>query len=107
MYWYNPVSRTTEDIPDPLFEAQAINLLSADPHSDKFIEEYTRWRTTRDIVDALIFTGLTFYRRHHEEAQSPRSEKVYPGNYFYLFWRTANVSPKGTFLVLLSNYSIV
>ena len=44
MHWYSPKIRLNEEVPAPMSDAQAIELLSGDPDSDEFIEEYRRWR---------------------------------------------------------------
>jgi hypothetical protein len=67
MYWYNPTTRTMEEVPAPLVDAQAIEMLSGHPDSDEFIEVYRRWRRTCGIVEALQRTGDTFRMRHREE----------------------------------------
>ena len=59
--WYNPKSRTEEEVLAPLSEAQAIEMLSGHPNSDEFIEEYRRKRITSGIVEALTSTGEFFY----------------------------------------------
>jgi hypothetical protein len=65
MRWYNPTRRVEEEVPAPMSEAQAIEMLSGHPHSDEFIEEYRRWRATRpDFVGALVLTGEAFYMEH-------------------------------------------
>lgn len=65
MHWYNPTTRTEEDVPAPMSDAQAIEMLSGHPNSDRFVEEYRRLRATQpDIVEALILTGETFYWEH-------------------------------------------
>jgi hypothetical protein len=38
--WYNPVRRAYEEVPPPMSDSQAIELLSGHPDSDEFIEEY-------------------------------------------------------------------
>ena len=69
--WYNPVRRVYEEVPAPVSDAQAIELLSGHPYSDEFIEEYRRWRATQsDVVRALILTGGAFYIEH-ERGQPP------------------------------------
>ena len=48
-------------------DAQAIEMLSGHPDSDRFIDEYRRLRATQiysDTVEALALTGETFYREH-------------------------------------------
>jgi hypothetical protein len=67
MHWYNPTKRVEEDVPAPVSEAQAIGMLSWHPNSDEFIEEYRRKRMSSGIVEALIFTGETFYQEHRRE----------------------------------------
>jgi hypothetical protein len=65
MHWYNPTTRTEEDVPVPISDAQAIEMLSGHPNSDGFVEEYRRLRATQPaVVEALILTGEEFYREH-------------------------------------------
>jgi hypothetical protein len=65
MHWYNPVTKEEEDIPAPMNDVQAIEMLSGHLDSDRFIEEYRRRRATHpDTIDALILTGETFYQEH-------------------------------------------
>ncbi len=65
MRWYNLGRRVQEEVPPPMSDAQAIELLSGHPDSDEFIEEYRRWRATQtDVVRALILTGGAFYIEH-------------------------------------------
>ena len=65
MRWYNPLRRVYEEVPAPMSDAQAIELLSGHPDSDEFIEEYRRWRATQpDVVEALIRTGLALHLGH-------------------------------------------
>jgi hypothetical protein len=67
MRWYNPTRRAQEEVPAPMSEAQAIGMLSGDPDSDEFIEEYRRWRATEsDVVGALVLTGEAFYMEHRK-----------------------------------------
>jgi hypothetical protein len=71
MRWYNPARRAEEEVPAPMSDAQAIELLSGHPQSDEFIEEYRRWRATQtDVVRALILTGGAFYMEH-QKGQPP------------------------------------
>jgi hypothetical protein len=45
--------------------AQAIEMQSGHPDSDRFIEEYRRLSATHpETIDALTLTGETFYREH-------------------------------------------
>jgi uncharacterized short protein YbdD (DUF466 family) len=65
MHWYNPVAKQEEDVPAPMNDEQAIEMLSGHRDSDRFIEEYRRMRATNpDRIDALPLTGETFYREH-------------------------------------------
>jgi hypothetical protein len=65
MRWYNPLRRVKEEVPAPMVDAQAIEMLSGHPDSDRFIEVYRQMRgRTPDLVQALIFTGETFYMEH-------------------------------------------
>ncbi|MCA1740311.1 MAG: hypothetical protein LC740_16250 [Actinobacteria bacterium] len=65
MHWYNPTTRTEEDVPAPMSDAQAIEMLSGHPDSDWFIEEYKRLCTIHeDVVEALALTGEEFYWAH-------------------------------------------
>ncbi len=62
MRWYNPRLRAEEEVPAPMSDAQAIEMLSGHPDSDRFIEVYRQLRGRHpEIVQALIFTGETFY----------------------------------------------
>jgi hypothetical protein len=63
--WYNPTRRVEEEVPAPMSEAHAIEMLSGHPDSEQFIEVYRRLRSRHpEIVQALIFTGETFYMEH-------------------------------------------
>lgn len=65
MHWYNPAKRVEEDIPAPISEPQAIELLSWHPHSKEFIDEYRKQRVSSDdVVKALISTRGRFYKEH-------------------------------------------
>jgi len=65
MHWYNPKTQLNEEVPVPISDAQAIELLSGHPDSDEFIEEYRRWRATQpEVVEALIRTGLALHLGH-------------------------------------------
>jgi uncharacterized short protein YbdD (DUF466 family) len=65
MRWYNPRRRVEEEVSAPMSDAQAIEMLSGHPDSDRFIEVYRQMRGRHpEIVQALIFTGETFYMEH-------------------------------------------
>jgi hypothetical protein len=55
MRWYNPTRRVEEEVPAPMSEAQAIEMLSGHLDSDRFIEVYRQMRSRHpDLVQALI-----------------------------------------------------
>jgi hypothetical protein len=65
MRWYNPIRRVEEEVPAPMSEAQAIEMLSGYPDSDWFITVYRQMRSRHpDIVQALLFTGDVLYMEH-------------------------------------------
>ncbi len=65
MRWYNPTRRVEEEVPAPMSDAQAIEMLSGHLDSDRFIEVYRQMRSRHpDLVQALILTGETFYMEH-------------------------------------------
>ena len=64
MYWYNPTTRSMEHATHPVSDAQAIEMLSGHPDSYEFIEVYRRWRSTEDVVPALLYTGKHFEETH-------------------------------------------
>ncbi len=67
MRWYNPTRRVEEEVPPPISDAQAIEMLSGDVDSDLYIEAYRQMRGRNpDLVQALIFTGETFYTEHQK-----------------------------------------
>ena len=71
MRWYNPQRRVEEEVPPPMSDAQAIEMLSAHPDSDRFIEVYRQMRSRNpDLVQALILTGEAFYMEH-QRGQPP------------------------------------
>ncbi len=45
MQWYNPIRRVEEEVPAPMSEAQAIEMLSGHPDSDWFIAVYREMRS--------------------------------------------------------------
>ena len=44
MHWYNPKTRSVEDIPAPSTDEEALKLLRGDINSGAFITEYERLR---------------------------------------------------------------
>jgi hypothetical protein len=71
MRWYNPTRRVEEEVPAPMSDAQAIEMLSGYLDSDRFIEVYRQMRSRNpDLVQALILTGEAFYMEH-QRGQPP------------------------------------
>ena len=65
--WYNPTTWEEEEVPAPMSDAQAIEMLSGHQKSVRFIEEYRRLHAIHtDIVVALTLTGETFYWEHRQ-----------------------------------------
>jgi hypothetical protein len=65
MHWYNPKTRSVEDVPAPLTDEQALEMLRGDLNSGAFITEYERLREDgMDVGQALIFVGHEFRLRH-------------------------------------------
>ena len=65
MQWYNPIRRAEEEVPAPMSEAQAIEMLSGHTDSEWFIAVYRQMRSRHpDIVQALVFTGDVLYMEH-------------------------------------------
>ena len=58
MHWYNPKTRGVENVPTPKTDEEALELLSGDPNSWKFVEHYVMLREEGMAVEqALIFVG--------------------------------------------------
>jgi hypothetical protein len=67
MYWYNPKTRCTENVPAPTTDRGALALLEDDINTMAFAAEYERLRQTgMGIEQALIFTGHEFRLKHLE-----------------------------------------
>ena len=58
MHWYNPKTRSVEDVPAPSTDAEAVEMLSGNPNSAAFAERYIRLRKEgMGVEQALIFVG--------------------------------------------------
>ena len=66
MHWYNPKTRSVEDIPAPSTDEEALEMLRGDINSGAFITEYERLREEEgmEIEQAMIFVGHEFRLRH-------------------------------------------
>ncbi len=67
MYWYNPTTRSSERVAAPSTDEQAVDMLSGDPDSAQFVEEYLKLRHLgRPIEQALVLVGHEFRLRQPE-----------------------------------------
>ena len=65
MHWYNPKTRSVEDVPAPSTNEEALEMLRGDINSGAYIAEYERLREEGMAVEqALIFVGHEFRLRH-------------------------------------------
>jgi hypothetical protein len=65
MHWYNPMTRSAEDVPAPTTDEEALEILSGDPNSGAFLEEYEKLRGEgMGVGQALIFVGHRFRLWH-------------------------------------------
>ena len=81
MRWYNPARRVVEEVPAPMSDAQAIELLSGHPGSDEVIEEYRGWRATESgIVGGLGPQGRGVLHGAPEGAAPKLADSEYRGS---------------------------
>ena len=66
MYWYNPKTRSSERIPAPTTDEEAIEILAGDRQSVTFVSEYARLRrgSEMEIESALTLVGHEARLRH-------------------------------------------
>jgi hypothetical protein len=66
MHWYNPKTRSVEDITAPSTDAEALEMLRGDINSGAFMTEYERLRDEEGmgVEQAMIFVGHEFRLRH-------------------------------------------
>jgi hypothetical protein len=58
MHWYNPKTRSVEDVPAPLADEETPKMLRGDLNSEAFTTEYKRLRADgMGVGKALIFVG--------------------------------------------------
>jgi hypothetical protein len=58
MYWYNPKTRSSERIPAPTTDEQAIEMLEGHPDSGALVEQYVMLREEgMGVEQALFFVG--------------------------------------------------
>ncbi len=67
MYWYNPMTHTSERVTAPSTDEEAVNMLTGDPDSAQFVEEYLKLRRSgTPIEQALVLVGHEFRLRQPE-----------------------------------------
>ena len=67
MYWYNPITRTSERFHEGIKEEQAIQMLAGNQDSAEFIKEYYELRRSGTPVEqALVMVGHEFRLRQPE-----------------------------------------
>jgi hypothetical protein len=65
MHWYNPKTRSVEDVPAPSTDEEAIEMLSGAPYSGALAETYIGLRREgMGVEQAMIFVGHEFRLRH-------------------------------------------
>ena len=65
MHWYNPKTRSEEDVRAPVADEEALEMLRGDLNSGAFITEYARLRDDGMWVgQALILVGHKFRLMH-------------------------------------------
>jgi hypothetical protein len=67
MYWYNPTIHSSEKVPAPSSDSQAIRMLAGTQDSAEFIKEYCKLRRSgTPIEQALVLVGHEFRLRQPE-----------------------------------------
>ena len=67
MYWYNPTVRASERVTAPPTDEEAVDMLSGDPDSALFVEEYLKLRHSGTLIEqALVLVGHEFRLRQPE-----------------------------------------
>ncbi len=65
MHWYNPKTRSVEDVPAPSTDEEAVEVLSGDLDSRVLVEKYIGLRREgMGVEQAMIFVGH-HYRMWH------------------------------------------
>ena len=65
MHWYNPKTRSVEDVPTPSTDEEAVELLSGDLNSGALVDKYIGLRREgMGVEQAMIFVGH-HYRMWH------------------------------------------
>jgi hypothetical protein len=67
MYWYNPTTHSSEKVPAPSNDSQAIQMLAGTQDSAQFVKEYCQLRRSgTPIEQALVLVGHEFRLRQPE-----------------------------------------
>ena len=67
MYWYNPITGASERVAAPSTDEEAVDMLTGDPDSAQFVEEYLKLRRSgAPIEQALVLVGHEFRLRQPE-----------------------------------------
>jgi hypothetical protein len=62
--WYNPKTKSAENVPGPRTDEEALEMLLGDPNSEAFVEEYERLRGEgMGVEQSVIFVGHRFRMR--------------------------------------------
>jgi hypothetical protein len=73
MYWYNPVTRTSERVEAPSTDEQATRMLADTQDSGEFIKEYCKLRRSGTPMEqALVLVGHEFRLRQMDYQLAPR-----------------------------------
>jgi hypothetical protein len=69
MHWYNPMTRSVEDVPGPSTDEEATEMLSGAPDSGALVEKYIGLRREgMGVEQAMIFVGH-YWRMWHLRCQ--------------------------------------
>ena len=94
MYWYNPITRTSERAQAPSTDEQAIRMLDGHPNSATFVSEYAKLRRSGTPIErALVLVGhqerlrrldrMPVWLAEREERSSRRRRRARPSSEGY------------------------
>jgi hypothetical protein len=67
MYWYNPTTHSSENVPAPSSDSQAIQMLASTQDSAEYVKEYCHLRRSgTPIEQALVLVGYVFRLKQPE-----------------------------------------
>ncbi len=77
MYWYNPITRTSERVQAPSTDEEALEMLSGHPDSGRFVEHYVVLREEgMGVEEALVFVGHRFRMFHLRHQNLGRTREI-------------------------------